>query len=464
MNLPIVAVVGKPNVGKSTLFNRLAGQNLAIVHDAPGVTRDRHYADAFVHGRELTLVDTGGFDPDSGDPMEQGIARHVLAAIAEADLVLCVLDGSAPDTTADREAITLLRRSGKSAIFVANKVDGAAQQSSALSLYELGLDRVIPVSALHGRGLGALGDALLAALPSAAPQPALGSSGTLEGEAAQQQDGAGDPEADTSEHVARLALIGRPNAGKSSLFNRLAGDERSLVDDRPGTTRDPVDKQIRFANHDYVVVDTAGVRRRSKVDEGVESISVMRAIRALGRADVALVLCDATEGLAEQDARLLGLCADRGRAIVVALNKMDLLGPRERAMAVEHAQEKLHFARWASIVEVSAKTGKGVQKLMRTAWDASTQFRRRVGTSELNRFFEQVLDSHPPPTHGGRAPRIYYVTQARTAPPQFVAKCSYADNIQPSYRRFVSNQLRKSFGFDHVPLTVHYRDRTRNAR
>ncbi len=432
--LPIVAIVGRPNVGKSTLFNRFAGRRAAIVDDQPGVTRDRHYADTHLHGRDVTLVDTGGFDPDSDDPMRQGIARQVNVAISEADLVICVLDGSLPPTSADREAVALLRRSAKPVIYVANKVDNPQRALDASEHYALGVESMHFVSALHGRGLGTVEAELVAELPAPddAPTP---------------------PEDDAP----RVALIGRPNAGKSSLFNHLAGTERALVDHRPGTTRDPIDSRIVREGREYLIVDTAGIRRRSKVDRGIEGISVMRSLKAIGRAQVVVLMTDATEGIREQDARLLGLCADRQRAIVVALNKMDLLDAEARQRAIENARVALHFAQWAPVVSVSAKTGKGVDKLMTTVWNAAEQFRHRVGTAELNRFFEQVLARHSPPTSGGKAPRLYFITQAETAPPVFVAVSNAPANIQASYRRFVQNQIRKSFGFDSVPITVRYR-------
>ncbi len=435
---PIVAIVGRPNVGKSTLFNRLTGKRLAIVHDAPGVTRDRHYSDAHLQGRDLTLVDTGGFDPTTDDPMGQGIARHVRAAIAEADVVICVLDGSGPPTDADREAVRLLRRSDKPVIYAANKADSERRALESTELYELGIDRLIPISALHGRGTAELEAALRDALPPVA-EP--------------------EPEAEPSD-LPRVALLGRPNAGKSSLFNRLTGSERSLVDARPGTTRDPVDSVVTFEDRTFVLVDTAGVRRKPKVDRGVESASVIRALRMVERAEVVVLMVDASEGLAEQDARLLGLCMDRGRAIVIGLNKADLLDKQQKKRARQDAEDAVRFAGFAPLVELSAKNGRGVKALLDAVFKARDEFYRRVTTGELNRFFEQVLAVRPPPTKGGRAPRIYYITQAQTGPPVFVAKTNAPAQIDKSYQRFVINQIRKSFGFESVPIRVVYRQRT----
>jgi GTP-binding protein len=289
--IPIVAIVGRPNVGKSTLFNRLLGTRVAIVHDQPGVTRDRHYADVNAYGRTFTLIDTGGFDPDDSDAIGKGIQRHVRAAVQEADVVLCVLDGQSASNEADAAAIKMLRQADKPVIYLANRMDNAALEAEASELFALGIQPIF-VSALHGRGMAELGEALIAHLPPLEPEaPAVETEGVP---------------------VPRVALIGRPNAGKSSLLNRLSGQERSLVDDRPGTTRDPVDVSLR----------------KSRIEDDIESQSVMQALRAVARADVVILMCDASIGLAEQDARLLGLCAERARAIVVGLNKIDLLGAR----------------------------------------------------------------------------------------------------------------------------------------
>lgn len=436
----IVAIVGRPNVGKSTLFNRLAGGNLAIVDDEAGVTRDRHYADTHLHGRELTLVDTGGFDPLSDDPLGRSIARQVQVAIDEADLIVCVFDGTMPPTQTDEEAVNLLRRSGKPVIYSANKVDSEHQASLAQELYRLGVPQLTLVSALHGRGTAQLEQQIAAQLPEhATEQP-------------------------TFEAAPRVALLGRPNAGKSSLFNRLAESERSLVDERPGTTRDPIDSLIEYHGERFFFVDTAGIRRKSKVARGIESVSVIRSLRAVGRAQIVVLMCDLSQGLAEQDARLLGLCIERRRALIVACNKLDLVEPRDRRGALDKARQVLHFARWAPIVPLSVKTGEGVPELMRSVRIAYEQYLRRISTGELNRFFEKVLLEHPPPTSGGRAPRIFYITQAKTEPPVFVAITNAPSNIRESYKRFVVNQIRKNFGFGSVPLYVHYKKRAQRER
>jgi GTPase len=464
--IPIVAIVGRPNVGKSTLFNRLAGSAMAIVHDEPGVTRDRHYADVHAFGRTFTLIDTGGFDPADTDAIGRGIARHVRAAIEEADVVMCILDGQSAPTEADAAAVRLLRQANKPVIYIANRLDNPQMAREATELYALGIEP-IAVSALHGRGMPELGEALLAGLPPAAPeeeQPELED----EAEPVVLLD-TGDGEfsepvpvrAPGPPRVPRVALIGRPNAGKSSLLNRLSGQERSLVDDRPGTTRDPVDARILFKGHPYVVVDTAGIRRRSKVEPGIEAQSVMQALRSVQRADVVVLLCDAAEGLAEQDARLLGLVAERSRPIVVGLNKIDLLNPRQRKDAVESAKTQLHFAPWAPIACFSNKTGEGSTQLMTAVRRSFTQYSTRIATAELNKFLQATVERNPPPGAGSKSPRLFFMTQAQASPPVFIIMCSAAEEIKDAYRRFISNQLRKTFNFDSVPLVVRYKNRRR---
>jgi len=439
--LPIVAIVGRPNVGKSTLFNRLARRRLAIVHDEPGVTRDRHYADTEAFGKRYTLVDTGGFDPEDVDPMKTGIARHVRAAIAEADVIVFITDATTPPTAADRAAVDLLRQAKKPVFFASNKADSPNRDADALELYRLGVDKVFPISSLHGRGVGELEAAIVDALPAWSPE-----------------------EEDPS--LVRVAVVGRPNAGKSSLLNRLLGEERMIVDARPGTTRDSIDALVEKDGRRFVFVDTAGIRKKGKVtkaDDAVEAMSVLAAIRAIERCQVVVLLCDAKEGVAEQDAKILGLAEERGRALVIALNKSDLLERGEAKKAEERAREKLSFAPWAPVVHLSAKTGRGVSELLQTVVRAHTAWNQRVGTGELNRFFEMVLETRSPPTMGGKAPRIYFITQAETAPPVFVAISNAPDAVHFSYRRFVINQLRKHFGFDGVPVRVVYKNKRRRG-
>ena len=437
----IVALIGRPNTGKSTLYNRLVGRRVAIVHDEPGVTRDRHYGDATSRGKRYTLVDTGGFDPEGGDPMHQGIKRQLDVAIAEADVIVCVLDAAAPVTPSDHAELMLLRRTQKPVIYVANKADSPRLEAEATDLYRLGMESLLMISALHGRGIAELEEAIAAALPAepiAAPPSAEG--------------------------ALRVAIVGKPNAGKSSLVNRFAGEERMLVDATPGTTRDPIDTLVERGGRRLLLIDTAGIRRKAKVtkeESVVEAVSVLHAIRAMERAEVVVLLCDAAEGVAEQDAKILGLAVERGRGIVIVLNKIDLLDKKALAKAQEDARDKLSFAPWAPLALVSAQRGRGLDRLLEEIGRVADAYRRRVPTGELNRFFEQVLATHPPPTHGGRAPRLFYVTQAETSPPLFVVIASDPAKLHFSYRRYVANQLRTTFKLDGVPVRVKYKERRR---
>lgn len=440
---PVVAIVGRPNVGKSTLFNRLAGQRIAIVEDIPGVTRDRHYADTILAGREVVLVDTGGFDPESDDPMKEGIAQHVKLALEEADVVVCVLDATTGAMPADRAAIGLLRRASKPVIYAANKADSRNKAIEGLELYELGMDRVVPISALHGHGMSDLEDAVVAALP----EEAAGRATTYD------------------ESIPRVAIVGRPNAGKSSLVNRLLGEERQLVDSRPGTTIDAIDtlyeRRTREGSEPWVLIDTAGMRRKRGIDKGVEGLAVMKAIKAIERSHVVVLLIDASESVAEQDAKLAGLVVDRGRALVIGLNKIDLLDEADRKKAISRARDILSFAPWARVVPLSAKTGRAVNKLIDAAAEALESHRQRVPTAELNRFFEEVLEHHPPPTQKGRSVRLSYVTQAETRPPRFVVMTNEPEAIHFSYERYVANALRERFGFVGTPIRLTFKRKSR---
>ncbi len=435
---PLVAIVGRPNVGKSTLFNRLVGRHLAIVQDEPGVTRDRHYADAEVRGKPYVLVDTGGFEPDDADPVMAGVRDQVRLAISEADVVLFVTDGTAALTDSDLEALKILRRAGRPVLYVANKADSAARAMEATDLYAAGADRVFAVSAQHGRGMMELEGALDEKLPAS-------------------------PLEDTviGEGVARVAVVGRPNAGKSSLINRLLGSERLVVTDVPGTTRDAIDTMVTRGDKQYVFVDTAGIRRKRAVSAPVEMTSVMQAIRAMERCDVVVVLIDVNQGLAEQDLRLVSLAEERGRAILVGLNKVDSVDAAVERAAVAEAHRKLSFAPWIPVVKLSAKQGKGTTSLLSVVDRAWESHSKRVGTAEANRFFEEVVERHPPPTNAGRSIRIYYISQVGTHPPRFAAVTNFPEHVAPSYARYLQNQLRERFQFEAVPVRVSFKPKRR---
>lgn len=433
---PMIAVVGRPNVGKSTLFNKLARQRIAIVEDIPGVTRDRHYADAWIRGREVVLIDTGGFDPDGDDPMMSGIAGHVRMALQECDAVICVFDGAVEPVQADLDAVKLLRGAGKPVLYVANKADSERKQLGATTYYELGVDPIYPVSALHGRGLGDLEDAILEVLP---PPPEE------------------NPEEEDL-RLPRVAIVGRPNAGKSSMVNRLIGEQRQLVTDIPGTTVDSVDTLLERDGERMILIDTAGIRRKAKVGKaGVETMSVYQAIRAMERSDVVVLMIDANLGVGEQDAKIAGLAVDRGRALVVALNKTDLLSKSDIKEATQRAREVLAFANWAAFLPLSAKSGRGMNKLLGEVTKAVSNHRRRVPTAQVNAFFEEILVTHPPPTQKNKPVRFFYITQAEARPPTFVVVSNQPKLVHFSYQRFVVNQLRKRFKFDGTPIRVRYR-------
>ncbi|MBI4703885.1 MAG: ribosome biogenesis GTPase Der [Deltaproteobacteria bacterium] len=454
---PVVAVVGRPNVGKSTLFNRLVGRRLALVHDEPGVKRDRHYADARSLGRDYLLVDTGGFDPEVQDEMGGGIRHQLDIALAEADVVVCVLDAREGPTGVDGAAVDLLRRSAKPVVYFANKSDTARHEQEASELYRLGVPQLVCGSALHGRNVAELERAIVARLPAAVPARGGAEAG----------DGAPAPAAGGPGPALRVAVIGRPNAGKSSLVNHILGEERLLVDSKPGTTRDAIDVRVVRRRRELVLVDTAGLRRKASVARGrstLEALCVMGAIRALERAEIAVLVCDAAAGVAEQDAKILGLAVDRGRAAVVALNKIDLLGREARRAAERQAREVLSFAPWAPLCPLSATTGRGAGQLLDTVLRVGASYHQRVPTAELNRFFEQVLASHPPTTSGGRAPRLQYITQACIAPPLFVVMARGAGELHFSFQRYVVNSIRRSFGFEGVPVRVRYRPPRRRER
>ena len=434
VNRPLVAIVGRPNVGKSTLFNRLAGQHVAIVEDIPGVTRDRHYADAHALGREFVLIDTGGFDPDSDDPMKAGITSQVRLALDECDVVICVVDATVDPLPADREAVALLRDAGKPVIFVANKADSKPKEHDAVTYYELGISSIMAISALHGRGIGDLEEEIARHLPEVVE---------IEG-----------PDL----NVPRVAIIGRPNAGKSSLINQLCGEERQLVDSRPGTTVDSVDTLIERDGTSLILIDTAGIRRKRSVKkQGIEGLSVLQAIRSIERSHVVVLMVDADAGVGEQDAKIVGLAHDRGRALVIALNKTDLLTREAQKKVMDRTREVLAFVPWAPMVTVSALHGRGLTALFGRVEDAVAEHRKRIGTAELNRFFEEVIEKHPPPTMHHRSIRLYYITQATIGPPTFVIMTNDPSGVHFSYQRYVVNQIRQRFGFRGRPIRVRYR-------
>ncbi|HEY3359878.1 MAG TPA: ribosome biogenesis GTPase Der [Polyangia bacterium] len=441
---PLVAIVGRPNVGKSTLFNRLIGQRTAIVEDQPGVTRDRRYAEGDWNGRVFRLVDTGGLAPGEGAGIAALVHQQARQAIDEADLVLFVIDAQDGLTPTDREVADMLRRSGRPLLAVANKVDRTEHESLANEMYRLGVEVVHGVSAAHGRGIGDLLDAMIALLP---PPEA--------------------PATTAGEAPLRLAFVGKPNVGKSSLVNRLLGAERVLVHDQPGTTRDPIDTPFEYRGQQFVLVDTAGIRRRQKIDAPVERVAVILAERALARADICAVVIDAAAGPTEQDARLAGLVEAAGRAAVIVLNKSDLLRGQGDERQVRGAlADQLPFMSWAASLTTSARTGQGVTGILDAALKARANHSRRVATGALNRLFEGIVERHPPPGVRGTANRLYYITQVEVRPPTFVVSASHPEGIPDSYHRYLIKEIREAFDFTGAPIRVrfHRRPRKRKAR
>jgi GTP-binding protein len=438
---PIIAILGRPNVGKSTLFNRMVGRRASIVEDKPGVTRDRLYANTEIEGRPVTLMDMGGFEYSPEGTIEEGVSKQCLAGLEQAHLVLFVVDGRVPPTNGDHETVQLLRRSGRPAILVINKVDGPRLANEAGDAFGLGLEPVVMVSALHGRGMADLEDLMVERLPEPPPY---------------------DPEEETKAEesedlLCRISIIGRPNAGKSSIINKLLGEERLLTLDEPGTTRDPVDTLVERKGKQYVLIDTAGIRRKRSMEKmGAEKLSVMGALESIERSHVVVVLIDADQGVAEQDAKILGLAVEKHRAVVVGLNKWDLVRRDEdkKAKLKERTRDILSFIPWARIVQVSALTGSGLDKLMVAVDDAFAQFNQRVSTGELNRLFEDIIAHHPPAMRKGKSVRLYYATQASVRPPTFVVYTNYPDLMHFSYQRYIQNRLREAFGFEGTPLRL----------
>ncbi|MCP4605514.1 MAG: ribosome biogenesis GTPase Der [Proteobacteria bacterium] len=444
---PLVAVLGRPNVGKSTLFNRLVGRHTAIVEDRPGVTRDRIYADADIDDKAITLVDMGGFEANPESAIEEGISRQCIAGLSQADLVLFVVDGRVPPTGGDRDTADMLRRSEKPSILVVNKVDGPKQENEASDAFSLGMEPLVMVSALHGRGITDLEDQMYAFLPSRDYEPF--------------------DESEGDETLCRVAIIGRPNVGKSSLVNKILGEERLLILDEPGTTRDPVDSYFERGDKRYVLVDTAGIRRKRSVSPfGPEKLAVTAAIRAVERCHVTVLLIDASLGAAEQDAKVLGVAADRGRSVVIGLNKWDLVRRKDADLKkhiVDRSNDILTFAKWPGKVKLSALTGRGLDGLFDQIDSAFTEFCKRVSTSRVNRLFESIIDHHPPPLSKGKVVKLYYATQASTRPPTFVVQTNYPDAIHFSYKRYIENQIREAFGFKGTPVRVFFRKRKRRG-
>ena len=436
---PVLAVVGRPNVGKSTLVNRILGRREAVVQDVPGVTRDRVMYDALWNGRKFTVVDTGGWEPDAKG-LQASVAAQADLAMATADAVLLVVDATVGATSTDEAVAKVLRRSKRPVLLAANKADDQRSQADVASLWSLGLGEPLPVSALHGRGSGDLLDAIMDALPESPRDTfALGEGGPR-----------------------RVALVGKPNVGKSSLLNRLVGEQRSVVDPVAGTTVDPVDSLVELDGEIWRFVDTAGLRKRVNTASGMEYYASLRTKAALDAAEVAIVLLDASEPISEQDLRVLTMVVDAGRALVFAFNKWDLVDEDRRHQLDKELDRELSRLRWAERVNVSARTGRSVAKLAPALRTALKSWEQRVPTGQLNAWLSDLVAATPPPVRSGKQPKVLFATQATTRPPTLVLFTT--GFLEAGYRRFVERRFREEFGFTGSPVRVSVRVREKRPR
>jgi GTP-binding protein len=444
-----VAIIGRPNVGKSTLFNRLVGQKLALVDDQPGVTRDRREGAARLGDLRFTIIDTAGLDEGARGSLTARMQEQTEAAIAAADALMFVIDARAGLTPTDRAFADFARRASKPVVLVANKSEGKAGEAGALESYALGLGDPVAISAEHGEGMGDLYDALRDLMPE--PENAD----------EDEPDDAGEDEEGGGERPIRVAVLGRPNAGKSTLINRLLGEERLLTSAEAGTTRDAIAVDVTWKGRAFRVFDTAGLRRRSRIEDKLEKLSVSDALRAVRFAEVVVLMMDAQHRFEEQDLRLADLIEREGRAIVIGVNKWDLIerAPSQIARLREDADHLLPQVKGAPVVAVSGLTGEGVDRLMAAIVEAHAVWNRRIATSQLNRWFEQATQANPPPAVSGRRLKLNYITQTKARPPSFVVFCSRADAVPESYLRYLVNSLRGAFDLPGTPLRITLREK-----
>ncbi len=429
MTRPIVAIVGRTNVGKSTLLNRLADRRLAVVADLPGTTRDRVFTFVSWQGRELTVIDTGGWQAKPQGSLGQKVKQQVEAAIAQADVIIFLVDGKDGAIAADEEIADVLRDANKPIILAVNKIDSAKQVNQVSDFYHLGMGEPIAISAYHNRGIDELMDAVLASLP---PQPiSIAEPGEF-----------------------KLAIVGRPNVGKSTLLNALLGDERAIVHESPGTTRDSLDAIIRWGDKEILLVDTAGIKRRGRVDAGVDYYSLLRAFQAINRCDVALLLIDASEFITAQDMHIVGYIIEVGKGIILLVNKWDLVHQEQRQKFKQSMEQRLRFASYIPIIYISAKLGQGVKRILPQAWEIWQERQRRLSQAEVNGLVKQAVSSYPPPRTGSRRLHIARAYQDESQPATFVLAVNDPKLAHFSYQRYLGNKLRQSFGFRGVPLKL----------
>lgn len=442
MSKPIIAIVGRPNVGKSSLFNKITGKRLSIVEDTPGVTRDRIYADAEWSGKSFTLIDTGGIEPDGGDILLSQMREQASIAIDTADVIILITDVKTGVTSADRDIATLLRRASKPVVLCVNKVDSVgAMPSEFYEFYNLGLGEPVAVSSVHGTGTGDLLDAAFKHIDFREFE-------------------------NNDEDIIKVALIGKPNVGKSSLTNYILGENRMIVSDIPGTTRDAVDVQIENQHGKFCLIDTAGIRKKKKIDETIEHYSVLRSFAAVDRADVCIIMLDANEGVTAQDTKIAGFANDKGKALVIAVNKWDIAQKETGTMEKlkKDIYRDLSFMDFAPIVFISAKTGQRVDKLMTLILQTAAQNRRRITTGMLNDFLSDATARVQPPSDKGKRLKIYYMTQASVCPPTFIFFVNRSDLFHFSYKRYLENRLRAVFGFEGSPIRFIVRERGEDGK
>jgi GTP-binding protein len=440
---PIVAIIGRPNVGKSTLFNRITRTKDALVDNFPGVTRDRHYGDANWNDVEFTLVDTGGFT--AGEDFADEIRFQVHQAIEDADVILLLFDGKGGISPFDKDILSLLRNIDKPIFYAVNKIDGAGQEIYLSEFYQLGLETLYPVSAEHRYGLTDLLDELARVLTGLAP----------------------DPHDKPDEDMIRLAVVGRPNVGKSSLINRILGQNRLLVSDIPGTTRDAIDSVCKSNGKSYLLVDTAGIRRKGKVSRRLEKFSVIKALKSLDRCDVALIVMDAKEGVTDQDISIAGYAYDRGCGCIMLINKWDLVEKDSKTVKAyyERLEDRAKFLSFAPAMTISALNGQRVSKIFKLVDEVYDQYVHRISTGQLNKIMEKAIEKNSPSLHRGQRIKFYYAAQISTRPPTIVCFVNYPQAVHFSYKRYLLNQLREESGLDKTPIRMIFRQREgKNAR